>query len=82
MVKIKEGKTEFAGIEVENRVIRRFLRTLAAIVILFVLGLTGHSRATTGDWNFTADDGVVIGLSLGLLLTIEGVRAFVTRKLS
>ena len=77
----KHSCTEVLGVEVENKFIRRFLRSLAALAIVFVLGLSGHSRVVNGDWNFTNNDAIVIGLSLGLLLTIEGVKSFLAKKL-
>lgn len=81
MEKNKHSCTEVLGVEVENKLIRRFLRSLAALAIMFVLVLSGHSRVVNGDWNFTNNDAIVVGLSLGLLLTIEGVKAFLAKKL-
>jgi len=56
----KHSCTEVLGVEVENKFIRRFLRSLAALAIVFVLGLSGHSRVVNGDWNFTNNDAIVI----------------------
>jgi len=56
----KHSCTEVLGVEVENKFIRRFLRSLAALAIVFVLLLSGHSRVVNGDWNFTNNDAIVI----------------------
>ncbi len=75
-MEVENGETK-----VENKVIRRFLRVLAGLAIVFVLVVGAMSKLLTGSWNLTAGDYAVAGISFGVLLTIEGVRAYVKRKL-
>ena len=67
--------------DIKDQYIRNFLRILAAIVLTFEAVLIMKTKLDTGAFYLDQNDGWVIFGCICLLLAIEGVRAYVKKKL-
>lgn len=75
-MELKEGK-----VSVEQKVIRNFIRVLAALLLVFYVVYMGHQKWTTGDVNLDTSDYSIITASVAVWVAVEAVRAYVVRKL-
>lgn len=75
-MEIKDGNTR-----VENRVIRNFLRALAAIILVSYTCYFLYKKWSAGAVDLDSMDVSIISSAIAIWLTVEGVRAYVTRKL-
>lgn len=67
--------------DIKNRHVRRFLRTLAGAVLIAYAFKIGYDKIVEGKIYLDVNDGYVIMGCISLLLAIEAVRAYVKRKL-
>ena len=67
--------------ELENVVIRRFLRGLSGLILLAYTGYIIYRKLKFGAVNIDTTDVSVIGGCLAVLLAIEAVRYYVKKRL-
>lgn len=67
--------------DIKDQYIRNFLRVIAAIILIaYTIDIVAN-KIIAGKIYLDVNDGIAITACVGLLLTIEGVKAYVQRKL-
>nr|WP_299385601.1 hypothetical protein [Allomuricauda sp.] len=81
MVQSRKGTTKVGNAEYKNRHIRRFLRVLSGLVLIFYVAYFMASKIISGTANLDWVDGLIAFFAFSILVTIESVRAYARRKL-
>lgn len=75
-MELNEGK-----VSVEQKVIRNFIRVLAALLLVFYVFYMGYQKWTSGSVNLDSLDLTAISIAIAVWIAVEAVRAYVVRKL-